>query len=135
MARRFEICKCYVCGNVVEVVHSGDGALWCCGRSMTVFSERNVDPEQEPYCPVVERTEEGVRVTVGRELHVMEEAHHIQWIEIIGDDISYRRFFKPGALPEATFQTDAKNVRGRAYCTQDGLCVEQRRTSGQSQDV
>jgi len=57
MAQRLEIYKCYVCGNVVEVVHGGGGMLWCCGRHMTVFSEKTVDPEQEEYFPVVEKTD------------------------------------------------------------------------------
>ena len=126
MARRLEICRCGVCGNVAEVVHGGDGALWCCGRPMTVFSEKTVNPDQEEYFPVVQKTDEGVKVSVGSDSHVMEEDHHIQWIEIIADGFVYRRFLKPGDAPEATFKIDAKCMRARAYCTQHGLCIERK---------
>jgi len=95
VARKLEICKCYVCGNVVEVVHGGAGALWCCGRPMHVFSERPVDHEDEEYFPVCERTADGVKVTVGSMHHPMEHDHHIQWIEIIADGLVYRKFLMP----------------------------------------
>jgi superoxide reductase len=127
MAHRLEICKCYVCGNVVEVVHSGEGVLMCCGRQMSVFSEKTVDPEQEEYYPVVQRTADGVKVTVGSDkYHDMEDDHHIQWIEVIADGLVYRRFFKPKEPPEAVFKIDAESLRARAYCTQHGLCVERK---------
>lgn len=130
MARRLEICRCSICGNVVEVVHGGEGSLWCCGLPMKVFSEKTVDPEHEKYFPVVQRTDEGVKVLVGEEAHVMEKDHHIQWIEIIADGFVYRRFLKPGDTPEATFKIDAENIRARAYCTQHGLCIERKAPPG-----
>jgi superoxide reductase len=124
MARRLEICKCYVCGNVVEVVHGGDGTLWCCGRPMSVFSERTVDHEDEEYFPVWKRTEDGVKVTVGGVHHPMDSDHHIQWIEIIADGLVYRKYLKPGDVPEAVFRVEAEGIRARAYCTQHGLYIE-----------
>jgi superoxide reductase len=94
---------------------------------MSIFSEKTVDPEQEEYFPVIERTPDGVKVTVGSDKHHdMEQDHHIQWIEIIADGYVYRRFFKPKETPEAIFRIDADQVRARAYCTQHGLCVERK---------
>ncbi len=111
MARKFEICKCYVCGNVVEVVHSGDGTLWCCGRPMTVFSERTVDTEHEEHFPVLEKTADGVKVTNGSVPHAMEEDHHIQWIEIIADTVVCRKFLKPDDVREATFSVETDHIQ------------------------
>ena len=126
MARKLEIFKCFVCGHVVEVVHGGNGDLWCCGRPMTLFSEKTVDREREEHFPVVERSPEGVKVTVGSEMHAMEEDHHIQWIEVIADKLACRQFLSPGDAPEATFQipSTAETIHARVYCTQHGLCVE-----------
>ncbi|HHF56684.1 MAG TPA: desulfoferrodoxin FeS4 iron-binding domain-containing protein, partial [Thermoplasmatales archaeon] len=31
MAERYEVYKCEICGNVVEVLHGGKGQLFCCG--------------------------------------------------------------------------------------------------------
>lgn len=127
MAHRLDICKCYVCGNVVEVVHGGEGVLWCCGRPMSTFSEKNVDAETEEYFPIVQRTADGVTVTVGSDKqHDAGEDHHIQWIEVIADHLVYRRFFRPKETPEVSFKIDAEKIRARAYCTQHGLCVERR---------
>jgi len=126
MAKRYEVCRCSVCGNVVEVVHGGDGVLFCCGRAMHVFSETTVDPEDAPYEPVVERTGEGIKVTVRRVDDELAEEHHIQWIELIADGNQYRRHIKPDELPEALFKVDGQELKARAYCTQKGLCVEQK---------
>ncbi len=31
MAKKLEVYKCNVCGNIVEVLHGGEGELVCCG--------------------------------------------------------------------------------------------------------
>jgi len=123
MAKRYEVYRCAVCGNVVEVVHGGEGALFCCGRDMKLFSERTVDPADQPYKPVIEATAEGVKVSVGKTPHAMDDDHHIQWVEILADGFQCRRYLKSGDKPEAVFQIKGENLRARAYCTQHGLCL------------
>ncbi|NLA73982.1 MAG: desulfoferrodoxin FeS4 iron-binding domain-containing protein, partial [Deltaproteobacteria bacterium] len=39
MVKRLEIYKCEECGNIVEVVTAGGGALFCCGKPMKLFTE------------------------------------------------------------------------------------------------
>ena len=34
MAKFKEIYKCEICGNIVEVLHEGQGVLVCCGEEM-----------------------------------------------------------------------------------------------------
>jgi len=34
MTEKSEIYKCNVCGNVVQVLNSGEGVLVCCGQPM-----------------------------------------------------------------------------------------------------
>lgn len=94
-----------------------------------IVTQKTVDPEQEQYFPIVEKADDGIRVTVGSELHAMEEEHHIQWIEIVADDMVYRRFLRPGDVPEAFFRIDAQKIRARAYCIQHGLCIERKSTT------
>ena len=43
-AEKGQVYKCEVCGNVVAVMHGGDGDLVCCGENMKLVSE--VDAQQ-----------------------------------------------------------------------------------------
>ncbi len=121
MTERLEIYKCEVCGNIVEVVHAGAGELVCCGQPMKLFKENTVDAAKEKHVPVVEKTADGFKVTVGEVHHPMEEKHYIEWIEIIADGKAYRQFLKPGDVPEAMFAIDAQEVTAREYCNIHGL--------------
>ena len=120
MAERLEVYKCNVCGNIIEVLHSGAGELVCCGQPMNLLAENTVDAAKEKHVPVVENTADGVKVQVGSVAHPMEAKHYIEWIEIIADGKSYRQFLNPGETPEATFKVDAEDVTAREYCNLHG---------------
>ena len=121
MAEKLEIYKCEVCGNIVEVLHSGKGELVCCGQTMKLFKENMIDAAKEKHVPVVEKVDGGIKVKVGSVAHPMEEKHYIEWIEVIADGKAYRQFLKPGEAPEAFFKIDAVNVIAREYCNIHGL--------------
>ncbi len=121
MAEKMEIYKCEACGNIVEVLHAGQGELVCCGSPMKLFKENTVDAAKEKHLPVVEKTADGITVKVGEVAHPMEEKHYIEWIEIIADGSVYRQFLKSGDAPEATFNVTANQVTAREYCTLHGL--------------
>jgi len=121
MTEQGQIYKCNVCGNIVEVLHTGAGQLVCCGQPMQLLEENTVDAAEEKHVPVIEKTENGVRVKVGEVPHPMEEDHHIEWIEIIADGRSYRKFLKPGNVPEAEFEIRAEEITAREYCNLHGL--------------
>ncbi|HOO46031.1 MAG TPA: desulfoferrodoxin [Deltaproteobacteria bacterium] len=121
MTKRFEIYKCEVCGNIVEVLHEGKGELVCCGQPMKVFKENTVDAAKEKHVPVVEKTSDGFKVKIGSVAHPMEEKHYIEWIEVIADGKAYRQFLKPGDVPEAIFCIEAKEITAREYCNIHGL--------------
>jgi superoxide reductase len=40
MAGKFEIYKCGICGNIVEVLHGGMGSMVCCNQSMTLMKRQ-----------------------------------------------------------------------------------------------
>ena len=116
-----QIYKCNVCGNIVEVLHTGVGKLVCCGQPMELQKEKTEDVGQEKHVPVIEKTESGVKVKVGSVSHPMEEKHYIEWIEVIANGKSYRKFLKPGDKPEAEFMVKADKIRAREYCNIHGL--------------
>lgn len=121
MTARLQVYKCELCGNIVEMLHVGGGELVCCGEPMTLYTENSVDAAVEKHVPVIEKTDAGVKVTVGSAPHPMEGAHYIEWIEIIADGRTCRQFLKPGDAPEATFATDAEQVTAREWCSLHGL--------------
>jgi superoxide reductase len=121
MTERLQVYKCEVCGNIVEVLHAGEGELVCCKQPMKLFVENTVDAAKEKHVPVVEKTAEGIKVTVGSVPHPMEEKHYIEWIQIIADGKAYRQFLNPGDVPEATFNITAKSVTAREHCNLHGL--------------
>jgi superoxide reductase len=120
MTERLQVYKCEICGNIVEVLHTGVGELVCCGQPMKNFVENTVDAAKEKHVPVIEKIPGGFKVKVGSVAHPMEEKHYIQWIEIIAGEKVYRRFLNPGDAPEAVFMIDADTVTAREYCNLHG---------------
>jgi superoxide reductase len=121
MAKRLEVYKCDVCGNIIEVLHAGKGDLVCCGKPMNLLIENTVDAAKEKHVPVIEKVDGGVKVKVGEVAHPMEEKHWIEWVEIIADGKTYRQYLNPGDTPEATFNVTADQITAREYCNIHGL--------------
>ena len=119
--KKLQVFKCDVCGNMVEMIHEGMGELVCCGQPMTRQDENTVDAAREKHVPVIEKTGDGYKVSVGGVAHPMEEKHYIEWIELIADGTAYRQFLNPGDTPEATFCIQASEVTAREYCNLHGL--------------
>jgi superoxide reductase len=119
--KRLEVYKCTLCGNIVEVIHEGEGELVCCGQAMNHLVENSVDAAQEKHVPVVEKADGGYKVTVGSVPHPMEDKHFIEWIELIADGKAYRQFLTPGAAPEAFFVVDGDDISVREHCNLHGL--------------
>jgi superoxide reductase len=121
MAKRMEVYRCEVCGNIVEVLHGGTGQLVCCGKPMKLLVENTTDAAREKHVPVIEKVAGGYKVKVGSVPHPMEEKHYIEWIELVADDKAYRQFLSPGQPAEAMFSVEAKSVFAREYCNLHGL--------------
>ncbi len=121
MTKRLEIYKCDLCGNMVEMIHSGKGGLVCCGQPMQLMAENSVDAAKEKHVPVIEKVDNGYKVTVGSVPHPMEDKHYIEWIELIAGDRAYRQFLNPGDAPEAFFCVEADSVTAREYCNLHGV--------------
>jgi superoxide reductase len=121
MAKKLEIYKCEMCGNIVEVLFGGSGALVCCGEKMALLEEKTADASTEKHVPVIEKIDGGYKVTVGSTLHPMVEKHYIEWIELLADGKAYRQFLSPGDEPVAEFSVVADSVSAREHCNVHGL--------------
>jgi superoxide reductase len=121
MAKKLQVYKCAVCGNIVEVLHGGVGELVCCGKPMENLVAKTADEGREKHVPVIEKTDGGVKVKVGSVPHPMEAEHFIEWIEVIVDGKAYRQFLKPGDAPEAEFAVEADQITAREHCNKHGL--------------
>lgn len=120
MPARFEVYKCKHCGNMVAVLVGGGANLVCCGEDMELQTEGVVDAAKEKHVPVIEKTANGYKVSVGSVAHPMEEKHFIEWIELIADGVSYRKFLQAGDAPVAEFCVKADKVIAREYCNLHG---------------
>ncbi len=121
MAQRYEVYVCKICGNIVEVLHGGQGELICCAEPMVLMEEGTVDAAKEKHVPVVEKVDGGVKVRVGSIPHPMEEKHYIEWIEVLVDGRVFRQYLNPGDAPEAFFPVEGMDVSAREYCNLHGL--------------
>lgn len=121
MTQKNQIYKCPICGNIVEVLHAGGGELVCCGKPMELLVSKTDDVGLEKHLPVVEIFDGKITVKVGSIPHPMEEAHFIEWIEIIADDKVYKKYLKPGDEAIAVFDLTANDVVARCFCNIHGL--------------
>jgi len=116
-----EVYKCELCGNIVELVHGGVGALVCCNQKMMKLTENTVDAAKEKHVPVIEVGADSITVKVGSVAHPMLDEHYIEWVELLADGKLYRQHLKPGGAPEAVFPVVAKQFTAREYCNLHGL--------------
>lgn len=121
MTERYQVYKCDVCGNMVEVLHAAGGTLVCCNQPMTLMQENTTDAATEKHVPVVEQHGGITKVAVGSVAHPMQEEHYIEWIELVVDDRVFRTYLNPGETPEAIFNVGEEGVVAREYCNLHGL--------------
>ena len=116
MTKLNQVYKCDVCGNIVEMLHTGDDDLVCCGQNMVLQEENTVDAVKEKHVPVIEKIKGGILVKVGSVEHPMIDTHYIEWIEVQTDKKVYRKNLKPGDKPQAEFMLDEDILYAREYC-------------------
>lgn len=124
MTELLQIYKCNICGNIVEVLHSGDGELVCCGETMKLYEENTVDATLEKHVPVIEKSDDDhIRIKVGSQPHPMEDKHYIEFIEAISPDGRYmkRKFLHPHEEPVMDFKCGCDKIKARELCNIHGL--------------
>ena len=126
MTETKQVYRCNVCGNIIEVLHSGFGKIICCNNEMELLKEKNEGTGSEKHVPVIEKTDNGIKVKVSSLTHPMEENHCIEWVEVIANDKIYRKALKPGDEPVAEFEIDLEDVNevsAREYCSVHSLWI------------
>ena len=117
---KFYICP--VCRNTVEMVYDTDIALFCCGEKMVELIPNTVEASEEKHIPTVKVADDMVEVNVGSVDHPMEAVHWIEWVQLVTDRGSYRKWLKPGQAPTAKFLLDGEKPEAvYAYCNLHGL--------------
>ena len=125
MTERLDLYKCNLCGNLVEVVLSGDGELVCCGKPMEFLEAKTNDSDYaEKHVPVFSDTvDDGVEIRVGSQLHPMLNEHYIQFIEAITKDKStvYLKYLNPEDIAEFEINNLEKGIEAIEHCNIHGL--------------
>ena len=120
MNTRFYICS--HCGNIVEMVHDAGVKPFCCGQKMNELIPNTVDASGEKHIPAVKVGEGVVEVNVGSVDHPMVDVHWIEWVQLVTDKGSYRKWLNPGEAPNVKFLlSEEKPVAVYAYCNLHGL--------------
>ncbi|MDR2444246.1 MAG: desulfoferrodoxin [Deltaproteobacteria bacterium] len=121
MAEVNQIYRCALCGQIVEVLIAGAGALVCCGNNMQHLIENTTEAAKEKHIPVITKIDGGYKVSVGSVAHPMEEKHSIQFIELTVGGVTQIKHLKPGDQPEAVFNAPEGEATAREYCNLHGL--------------
>ena len=122
MSQKFEVYKCLACGNIIEVLHGGDGKLTCCAKEMQCMKENTVEASTEKHIPVLTKIDDGYEIKVGAIEHPSEESHYIEWIDVIlNDNRNLKKFINPGDSPIIYIKPNAEIIEVKAYCNLHGL--------------
>ena len=113
---------CAHCRNIVEMVYDTDIKLFCCGDEMKELVPNTVEASGEKHIPAVTVRDGLVEVNVGSVDHPMESVHWIEWVQLVTDKGSQRKYLKPGEAPNVKFLlSDEKPLAVYAYCNLHGL--------------
>jgi len=117
---KFYICP--DCGLVIEAIHDSGIAPSCCGMKMDELRPNTVEASGEKHLPAVSVSGDIVSVNVGSVNHPMQDAHYIEWVQLITERGSQRRYLRPGEAPNVVFQLGGeKPLAVYAYCNLHGL--------------
>lgn len=127
MTNKFELYKCDVCGNIIEILVSGDGHPVCCGEEMKRIEPKNDitnSPDMtEKHTPVIENNASISVVAVNN--HPMVQEHYIMFLEAISKDRTKHqtKFFYPNEKVVMELGSDMVEPELRSYCNVHGLYV------------
>jgi len=81
-----------------------------------------VEASGEKHIPAVKVGEASVEVNVGSVDHPMVDVHWIEWVQLVTNKGSYRKWLNPGEAPNVTFLLgEEKPLAVYAYCNLHGL--------------
>lgn len=121
MTQRLGLYRCGICGNIVQIMHEGEGELVCCGQAMTKLEPHTVEEEKnEKHVPVFIGEN---KIQVGSEPHPMIEEHYIEFIESFSPDKKHVeiRFLSPNEEPQMQLCSNSSHDCAIEYCNIHGL--------------
>lgn len=133
MTVKFQIYKCDICGNIVQVFQEGDGNLVCCGKEMELQNvQYDTDELGEKHTPKVVYKDGKKSVNVLG--HPMNQEHYIQFIETFTDDKKevHIKFFSPEEIPEADISCLGDEINSVEYCNIHKLWGENKMLTNES---
>ena len=122
MTVRLELYICKICGNIVQIMHEGEGEIICCGEVMSKIEPHNHEEEmQEKHIPVFTHDN---KIQVGSTPHPMTKEHYIEFIQCYSEDKKYieTKFLTPEDKPEFE-PSSIQNSQAREYCNIHGLWI------------
>jgi len=123
MTEKLQIFKCDICGNVIEITHDGADSLVCCNQDMKLLPEHIASQDNAHYAHFEEIDDITKKIHFN---HVMNDQHHIEYIEVISNDKKYikRKFLQENETPELIFRCKCeKGYYARLYCNLDGVWI------------
>ena len=117
---KFYICP--HCRNIAEMIYDTDIPLHCCGDEMNQLLPGTVEASTEKHIPAVKVSKNAVEVNVGSVDHPMMDVHWIEWVQLVTDKGSYRKWLNPGEAPRVAFRLEGEKPQAvYAYCNLHGL--------------
>lgn len=124
MTERLEMYRCEICGNLVQVILSGEGELVCCGQPMKLMKANSADNiGLEKHVPIYIHKENGYEIQVGSTLHPMNDDHYIMFIESISEDKNRVKlqYLHPGEEAKMILEEKLGKEKALEYCNLHGL--------------
>ena len=123
MTKKFEIYKCNVCGNTVEVINGATGELVCCNEPMEILKVQSEETMYEKHKPVIISQDNNITIKVGSIPHPMNNEHHIDFIEAISLDEKYlyRKYLNVDESAQMEFFCKTDKMKARELCNLHGL--------------
>ena len=125
MTERLELYRCEICGNLVQVILSGEGELVCCGQPMQLAKGKTHDEMiTEKHVPVFIVNENGQDIVqVGTVLHPMNDDHYIMFIETISEDKNHLQlqYLHPGEEAKMILEKKIGKTLAYEFCNLHGL--------------
>ena len=123
MTKKFEIFRCKICGNIIEILEGGEGELVCCEEPMELIKVQTEEAMYEKHKPVISAKGEDIEIKVGEVLHPMTQEHHIDFIEAISLDgkYLYRKYLEADEQPIMKFFCKTDKMKAREFCNIHGF--------------
>lgn len=122
MTKKLQIYKCNTCGNIVEVLISGNGDLVCCGNAMELLEPKNSDDlTTEKHSPKIHNSEN--KTIIKLENHPMEDEHYIMFIQAQTEDKNnvFIKYLYPHNKAEMEILENLTINDAISYCNIHGL--------------